>query len=780
MRRRTLHGRALVGHPFRLTGLYILLLILPSSIPVTAQTGSQYRAFWVDTFNTALNNHADVLAVVNNAKAAKANAIFAQVRRRGDSWYLNSLEPAPDFVPIAAGFDPLQDLITEAHANGIEVHAYVIIGAVWNKNPNFAPSATLGPPTNPNHVFNLHGGYNPATQQIVQGPNNWLTRTLLPDGANGISLQGHRVGSDFWLDLGHPDAAAYTADVLLHLARNYEIDGLHLDRIRYPEISVSGQTPSTGTNIGYNETSVARFQRRQGIAAGSPPPAQNNPLWNQWRRDQVSNLVRRVYLNAIAIKPHLKMSASLIAFGGGPTTEPGWNSAEAYWRVYQDWRAWTEEGILDIAMPMNYKREHSTTEVPLYERWNEWAKNHQYTRAVVIGNGVFLNAVEGSLRQARRALAPSSAGASALGVIMFSMATSNVAVAGNPFSIPAGQNTPARPFAEFASGLTTGRSVDGATLYEDQAANPAPVFGLPATIPALAWKASPTAGHLMGFAKRPDGTPLDTATVVIENLDTHATRSGATDGGGFYGGVDLTPGRYLVKAELGADIVYSCAATVTAGEVTAADLGVESVAPVTTATATPASPDGANGWYRSAVTVTLGASDNCSGVARTEFSTDGGVTWEPYAGALALVSDGVKTIHYRSVDNAGNVEAPQSLTVKIDQTAPTISLSADPSVVWPPNGTTVTVAINGDGADAVSGLGEVSYVVTDEYGSPLGIPSRSLKGVSAAWADQLAVEAARRGDDLDGRVYQVVATLVDVAGNTATATAIIRVPHDQR
>jgi uncharacterized lipoprotein YddW (UPF0748 family) len=751
-----------------------------ASVGASAQSVSQYRAFWVDTFNTTLNNHSDIVAVVNNARAANSNAIFAQVRRRGDSWYLNSLEPPPDFVQIAAGFDPLQDLIAEAHASGIEVHAFVIVGAIWSKNPNFAPSATLGAPISPNHVFNLHGGYNPATQQIVQGPNNWLTRTLLPDGSNGISFQGHRIGSDFWLDLGHPDAEAYTADVLLHLVRNYDIDGLHLDRIRYPELSVSGQTPSTGTNIGYNETSVERFQRRQGIPAESPPPAQNDPLWNQWRRDQVSNLVRRVYLNAIAIKPHLKVSASLIVFGGGPTTESGWNSAEPYWRVYQDWRAWTEEGILDIAMPMNYKREHSTTEVPLYERWNEWAKNHQYNRAVVIGNGVFLNAVEGSLRQTRRALAPSSAGNSALGVSFFSMATSNVAVTGNPFSIPSGQNTPARSFAEFASGLTTGKSVDGATLYEDPATNPAPVFGLSATIPTLAWKASPTLGHLMGFAKRADGTPLDTATVTIENLDTRAIRGGATDGGGFYGGVDLIPGRYLVKAELGADVLYSCVATVAPGAVATADPGVESVAPITTATVTPASPDGVNGWYRSAVTVTLGASDNCSGVARTEFSTDGGATWEPYTSNLALASDGVKTIHYRSVDNAGNVEAAHSLTIKIDQTAPIISLSADPSVIWPPNGKTVTVTISGSGADMVSGLAGVSYVVTDEYGLPLGIPLRLLNGGSATWADQLAVEARRNGDDFDGRVYQVVATLTDVAGNTATATAIIRVPHDQR
>jgi len=782
MLKRTDLSFATGGHPFGAACLGACLFIGLSlaSVGAAAQTASQYRAFWVDTFNTTLNNHADVVAVVNNARAANANAIFAQVRRRGDSWYLNSLEPPPDFVSIAAGFDPLQDLIAEAHANGIEVHAFVIIGAVWSKNPTFVPNPTLGPPTNPNHVFNLHGGYDPITRQIVQGPNNWLTRTILPDGTGGISFQGHRFGNDFWLDLGHPDAAAYTVDVLLHLVRNYDIDGLHLDRIRYPEISTAGQTPSTGTSIGYNETSVARFQRRFGIAAGSPPPARNNPLWNQWRRDQVSNLVRRVYLNAIAIKPHLKISAALIAFGGGPTTEASWNFAEAFWRVYQDWRAWTEEGILDIAMPMNYKREHVSDQVTQYNQWSEWAKNHQYKRSVAIGASLDLNAIEGSLRQARRALTPSSAGASALGVIFFSMANYDDPVTANPFSIPPGLSTPSRPFAELAAGLTTGKSVNGATLYEDPATDPTPVFGLPATIPTLAWKASPTSGHLMGFAKRADGTPLDTATVTIKNLDTDFSQVGATDGGGFYGGVDLTPGRYLVKAELGADVLYSCVATVTAGAVATADLGVETVAPVTAATVSPASPDGSNGWYRSAVTVTLGASDNCSGVARTEFSADGGATWESYASNLALVSDGVKTIHYRSVDNAGNVEAAKSLTVKIDQTAPTISISADPSVIWPPNGKTVPVTISGAGADAVSGLAGVSYVVIDEYGLPLGVPSRLLGGGSATWADQLAVEASRNGYDLDGRVYQALATLTDVAGNTATATAIIRVPHDQR
>ncbi|HEX8686904.1 MAG TPA: family 10 glycosylhydrolase, partial [Pyrinomonadaceae bacterium] len=413
-----------------LRALALVALLLASALapaPSRAQTRTEYRAFWVDTFNTSLNNHADVLTVVGNAKAAKANAIFVQVRRRGDSWYLNSLEPLGDRTPIQAGFDPLQDVINEAHAAGIEVHAFVIMSAIWGRAPN------LFPPENPNHAFNLHGGFNPATNTITPGPNNWLTRTLLADNAAAqITYQGHRFGSDFWLDFGHPDAAKYTVDVVMHLVRNYDIDGLHLDRIRYPEINVSGQTPSSGTSIGYNPRSVERFQRVNNIAAGSPPPAQNNAQWNQWRRDQVTNVVRRVYLEALAEKPQLKISGALIAFGGVGATEAAWNSAEAYWRVYQDWRAWTQEGIIDIAIPMVYKAEHAAAQVTQYNQWDAWLRTHLYDRAGMMGQGAANNAVEGTLRQTRRTLTPASGASNLSGIIYFSMATSNIAVANNP------------------------------------------------------------------------------------------------------------------------------------------------------------------------------------------------------------------------------------------------------------------------------------------------------------------------------------------------------------
>src|SRR5262249_20749032 len=141
MLKRTSLGLIPGGHPFWIVCLSILLLIGLSlaSVKASAQSVSQYRAFWVDTFNTTLNNHNDVVAVVNNAKAAKANAIFAQVRRRGDSWYLNSLEPAPDFVSISAGFDPLRGFFNEGHANGVGVYVVVNIGAGWDKDPNVGP-----------------------------------------------------------------------------------------------------------------------------------------------------------------------------------------------------------------------------------------------------------------------------------------------------------------------------------------------------------------------------------------------------------------------------------------------------------------------------------------------------------------------------------------------------------------------------------------------------------------------------------------------------------------
>lgn len=755
---------------------FCLLLCLATF--VSAQR-SEYRGFWVDTFNTEFNTHTDVVNIVNSAKSANANAIFAQVRRRGDAWYITALEPK--FAGIAAGFDPLADLITVAHAEGIEVHAFVSMGAIHRSN-GAAPAITL--PASPLHVFNQHGGWDPASQTIVPGPNNWLTRTLLPDSFS-TSFQGHRFGSDFWIDFGHPDAEAYTVNVVMHLVNNYDIDGLHLERIQYPDFSAEGQTPANGANVGYNTVSVDRFNTHY---SRTGTPAAGDPLWMQWRRDQVTNIVRRVYLSAISAKPHLKLSGAFIAFGGAPASEAEWSSADAYWRVYQDWRAWTEEGIVDIAIPMNYKREHLAEQATQFQQWNEWTRNHQYNRSALIGLGSFINPVEGNLRQVRSSLISNPKTNSAKGVVFFSMAASNAIATTetsstplvNPFAIPP-SITDIRSFAEFASSLVTGASPDGLTRYEDPVTNPTAIFADVAAIPVHAWKATPTKGHLMGFARRPDGTALDTATVTIENLATGDLRTGATDGGGFYGGVDLAPGNYRVTASLGPTTLYACSAVVSAGVVTTANVISETTQPPTTvATTTPAMPDGANGWYITSPTVSLSASGGCAGLARIEYSLDSGATWVTYNGPVTITQEGITTIQFRAVDQTGTVEPAGSRTFMVDLAAPSIGLSANPPVISPPNGNMVPVSILGTGADSGSGLSGVSYVVTDEYGMAFSIKPRSLSGPSANWVETLLVEARRNGNDRDGRLYTIVATTSDVAGRTSTAETTVRVFHDGR
>ncbi|MGH9937631.1 MAG: hypothetical protein ACREAM_15390, partial [Blastocatellia bacterium] len=195
--------------------------------------------------------------------------------------------------------------------------------------------------------------------------------------------------------------------------------------------------------------------------------------------------------------------------------------------------------------------------------------------------GAFINSIEGTIRQVRKTFAPSQTGNRAAGVVFFSLANANEAVAANPLSNPAGRDTPRRSFAEFASGLTTGRSVDGSQSYESPGANDPPVFAESATIPVLPWKASPQAGHLMGMIKNKNGEAVDASEVLITRIADGATPPAgrtnvvtATDGNGFYGGVDLAPGRYRVTVNPAGEPPYTpdCTPTVFAGLVTSFDL----------------------------------------------------------------------------------------------------------------------------------------------------------------------------------------------------------------
>jgi hypothetical protein len=143
-------------------------------------------------------------------------------------------------------------------------------------------------------------------------------------------------------------------------------------------------------------------------------------------------------------------------------------------------------------------------------------------------------------------------------------------------------------------------------------------------------------------------------------------------------------------------------------DVQSVTLKIDKTAPVTTAAVSPGAPDGSNGWYVHPVTVTLSTYDNLSGVAKTEYSLDGGTTWQSYTNPVMFNQDGKYTVSYRSTDNAGNVEAPQTVSFNLDTTAPvTVATPSQPDGVngWYVHQATVSLS----STDNLSGLAKTEY-----------------------------------------------------------------------
>ncbi|MFN2291559.1 MAG: family 10 glycosylhydrolase [Anaerolineae bacterium] len=342
----------------------------------------EFRALWVDAYHDGIKNRRQIDELIETAQAGSFNALVVQVRRRGDTYYPSAIDPwAPDANPA---FDALAYLIEKAHAAGIEVHAWATTLAIWGSETIF--------PADPNHTYYLHG---PGTT----GQDYWLMTSYEEE---------EFAGDVYYLDPGHPDVVDYTVSVYAELATNYNLDGVHLDRVRYPY-----------NDWGYNPTALARFQAQTG-REDVPEPA--DAQWAQWRRDQLTGLVRNIYQTVGAINPRLRVSAAASAVYLAPSASRTWETCYPYARHLQDWRGWLEEGILDLAMPMNYRREDDPDWAVDFDNWIAWEKDHQYGRATVVGTGLYINSLADSMAQWLEVREPSLLGNHALGVTGYSYA----------------------------------------------------------------------------------------------------------------------------------------------------------------------------------------------------------------------------------------------------------------------------------------------------------------------------------------------------------------------
>ena len=193
-------------------------------------------------------------------------------------------------------------------------------------------------------------------------------------------------------------------------------------------------------------------------------------------------------------------------------------------------------------------------------------------------------------------------------------------------------------------------------------------------------------------------------------------------------------------------------ATDVAGNVASGELSVFVPTPDTTAPTTTLTIPAANaaGWYTTRPSFTLAATDGAggSGVASTEYRIDGGA-WTPYTAAVSVTGEGTRLIEYRSTDTAGNVEANQSLSVKIDTVNPTVSVAV--------SGTT-TKAVTLTATDATSGVASIEYQIGDAatwttYSTPLTFSNpgtyvvryRATDEASNTHTGELSIVVAKKG-----------------------------------
>jgi len=300
----------------------------PTATPSPTPEGQEWRALWADAWHAGFKNTSEVTAMINRCKTYNYNVILPEIRLRGNCYYFPTYpNTEPRATDIASNYDPLQDIITQAHANGIQVHPWIVLQTV----------GTAGsPPSSPAHVINAHPEY--------------LTKT------SGGSV----LTPDYDLDTGNPNANLWNYNMIMDLVTNYDIDGIHYDHCRMHQ-----------QDSGYNSVSIARYNAEYGLTG---QPASNNAQFITWRRRQLTNFLRATYVDIKAAKPNMIVTAALMP-----------NMTDNLNVYFQDWPTWMQIGALDAGCPMNYTTDNNLFQTRLNTHWG-----YKYGRHLYEGLGNYL------------------------------------------------------------------------------------------------------------------------------------------------------------------------------------------------------------------------------------------------------------------------------------------------------------------------------------------------------------------------------------------------------
>lgn len=286
--------------------IYLLLAFIFFNQSIFSQkNNSEFRATWVITWefingnNTIEQNKARIRKILDDHKAANMTSVVWQARQRGTAYYNSSFEPWGSYAGSKyPGFDPLEYAVQEAHKRGLEIHAWI----------------------------NTFEAKNNVTGAPAQKYPEWIC----------TDRYGNKMQADFALSPGIKAVRDYIQNVTMEIVRNYDVDGIHFDYIRWNEY----RNPANNERYIYD----SEHPYSGGIPAGFSS-------WADWRRWTVTEFIKGMKDSVMAVKPWVKLSIAALG-------KYNWSGWQGYDVVYQDAALWFNEGYIDQIMGMHY---HWTT-----------------------------------------------------------------------------------------------------------------------------------------------------------------------------------------------------------------------------------------------------------------------------------------------------------------------------------------------------------------------------------------------------------------------------------
>lgn len=277
-----------------------LLLLMVACLGFSCLLQAEIRAIWILPWST--NTPQKIDKFIADAVSARQTDVMLEVRYRSDALYQTNRTPdpypnpePPSYILNGLDFDPLAYALEEAHKKNLRLHAWIVVF-------NATPTDSLR--IRQNYIY---------TQQP-----DWITY----DSKNKRQQSSSQFG--YFIDPGIPQVQDYLLNVIGDIVCGYpELDGVHLDYIRYPE-----------ADLGYHPISVQRYREEL---------ADSSMSFNQWRQLQVTSFVQRTRALLDTLAPNIILSAAVMA-----------DYANAINLYAQDWLDWLQRGYIDYAFPMAY------------------------------------------------------------------------------------------------------------------------------------------------------------------------------------------------------------------------------------------------------------------------------------------------------------------------------------------------------------------------------------------------------------------------------------------